>query len=334
MKISTAQKKIKINRKNRDRRGGHSSSTLFGPGYTFFADGPDGRKAAKRHKTRKGRRIAEIEKRALILEAEIEIQDAILEACAYEAELNNFYDDLGDMAFYIHDDYDSDRHGDIDDLDAYDYFEEDYLDPRNYDWHAGDMFDDERHDLSFSSTPFQKRTLTLGLNNEGHDMKNFSKEHLDQFQIEEQDTGKSLGDILQQAMDLQNAISLAEAEEIDRFLSELGYIDPSLREWAYYEIHGQPKNSLRQVKDRLNSAMKIIESSRATVDWSKVPEDFNFVAMDASGAVYGYGEEPRIDGENQWNRRDSSIPMSRLSVLTIAFTGSSSNWTGSLLKRP
>ena len=74
-----------------------------------------------------------------------------------------------------------------------------------------------------------------------------------------------------------------------------------------------------------------VSAAALDIDWSKVPEGFDWVAQDQCGLVWAYEVEPHL-GESQWRLRDIH---SRLTTFNNHITVEPNpNWRNTKTKRP
>ena len=73
------------------------------------------------------------------------------------------------------------------------------------------------------------------------------------------------------------------------------------------------------------------ETPALDIDWSQVPEGYDWVAQDEVGVVWAYGFEPDL-GESQWRLRETH---DRLTTFNNHITVEPNpNWRNTLTKRP
>lgn len=176
MKISTVAAHWEFNRENRDRRGGHILSTLRGN--DFYASSQEGRKFGKRKLNKKRRREHAKITRAALHHYEQELaEDAFeLECLIEEFEHDAYMQELAEDP-YCYDDYDDYETPGMPDEPDYDFWGN--CDPYGYD--AGSCDGDYYSAGCLTAEGFTRLDLNA--------------------RIKHEDAGKSLGEILQEALE-------------------------------------------------------------------------------------------------------------------------------------
>lgn len=125
-------------------------------------------------------------------------------------------------------------------------------------------------------------------------------------------------------MNIFNSLSQQSKAEISIKLVLLDAIERGLTTASQAIEYMKTETFMAAVNQYLGMMGETIEGPLTKYDWSKVPDEINYLATDASGAVCGYINKPIL--KRNWWKGDTQI--------FIYWSNESENWQKSLEQRP